>query len=77
MNRTVRITDHAILRYLERAHGLDVDAVRRHMVGLAATAGELGAIAVTVENVKLRLEAGVCVTVMKRTWPARCPERTE
>ncbi|MEY9717878.1 phage baseplate assembly protein gpV [Sinorhizobium fredii] len=77
MTQTVRITDHAILKYLERAHGLDVDAVRRHMSGLAATAVELGAIAVTIESVKLRLRAGVCVTVLKPSWPAIRPERTE
>lgn len=74
MNQTVRVTDHAILRYLERAHGLDVDAVRRHVSGLAATAGELGAIGVVVENVKLRLEAGVCTSVLKPRWPTRRPQ---
>lgn len=73
MNRTVRVTDHAILRYLELAHGLDVDAVRRHMAGLVANANELGAIGVVVESVKLRLEAGVCIAVLKRRWPTRIP----
>ncbi|OCP17456.1 MULTISPECIES: hypothetical protein [unclassified Ensifer] len=77
MNRTVRVTDHAILQYLQRAHGLDVDAVRRHMAGLATTAHELGAIGVVVENVKLRLEAGVCISVLERRWPSRHPERGE
>lgn len=51
----VRVTDHAVLRYLEREHGLDVEAVR---AGLAATAGagaRLGANAVHVGRVKIVL----------------------
>lgn len=27
----LRVSDHAVLRYLERAHGLDIEAVRRHI----------------------------------------------
>lgn len=51
----LRVTDHAVLRYLERCHGLDIEAVRRHLAGLAVNAAELGAVAVRVEAVRLFL----------------------
>lgn len=67
----VRVSDHAVLRYLERAHGLDVEAVRRHLAGRVATGVRLGAIAVTVESVKLLLREDVVVTVVRPGWPTR------
>lgn len=81
MSPPVHVTDHAVLRYLERAHGLDVDAVRRHIAGRCATGAELGAIGVVVEHVKfvLAAEAGkaTVVTVLKASWPIRQGSRNE
>lgn len=78
MSRPVRVTDHAVLRYLERAHGLDVDAVRRHLSGRVETGARLGAVGVTIERVKLVLqykefEISV-VTALKPSWPAHRPD---
>lgn len=74
MKPLVHVTDHAVLRYLERAHGLDVDAVRRHLAGRVANGARLGAVGVTIENVKLvlrRREAEVyVVTALEPQWPA-------
>lgn len=74
MNPPVRVTDHAVLRYLERAHGLDVAAVRRHLAGKVLTGARLGAVGVTIENVKLVLrERGgevFVVTALRPAWPA-------
>lgn len=75
MTMPIHVTDHAVLRYLERAHGLDVDAVRRHLAGRVVTGARLGAVGVTIENVKLVLhhrdgETNV-VTVLLPSWPAR------
>ncbi len=70
MTNSVRVTDHAVLRYLEREHGLDVDAVRNHIAGLAATGVQLEAISVKVERVKLLLCGETVVTVLKRNWPS-------
>ncbi|MCO5059662.1 MAG: hypothetical protein M9905_17630 [Rhizobiaceae bacterium] len=71
----IRVTDHAVLRYLERAHGLDVDAVRRHLSGKVLNGARLGAVAVTIENVKLVLREHAdeihVVTALKATWPSR------
>lgn len=69
----VKVTDHAVLRYLEREHGLDVAAVRAHLAGRARNGAELGAIAVQVEHVKLVLSSNVegettVVTCLTRAW---------
>lgn len=52
---TIGVSDHAVLRYLERVHGLDVALVRDHLRGLATNAAELGAVAVKIEGVHLVL----------------------
>ena len=77
----IRVSDHAVLRYLERAHGLDVEAVRKHLAGLAVTGARLGAAGVIIEKVKLVLVADqyntvdrtVVVTVTPVDWPSRRP----
>lgn len=74
MKHLVHVTDHAVLRYLERAHGLDVDAVRKHLAGRAMTGAQLGATGVVIEGVKLVLHDTHVVTVIERQWPSRRPE---
>ncbi|RLQ88895.1 hypothetical protein [Notoacmeibacter ruber] len=75
--RRVHVTDHAVLRYLERAHGLDVEAVRNHLAGLAGNGARLGATAVIVEKVKLVLIQSngttLMPTVLRPRWPVRRP----
>ncbi len=70
MKPDIRVTDHAVLRYLERAHGLDVEAIRNHLAGRAMTGVQLGASAVIIEGVKLILKDGVLITVYKLGWPS-------
>lgn len=70
----VNVTDHAVLRYLERAHGLNVADVRRHLSGRAMNGAALGAVGVAVENVKLVLRDGVVVTVLRRGCWSRSDE---
>lgn len=60
------VTDHAVLRYLERAHGVDVAAIRAHIAGLVATGVERGALAVKAENVRFLLIDGRVITVLHR-----------
>lgn len=62
------VTDHAILRYLERAHGLDTMVVRRYLSGRATNAARLGAIGVTIDGVKLVLRDHTVVTALKGSW---------
>ena len=51
----LEVSDHAVLRYLERRYGLDVEAVRRHLGGAAISGARLGALAVKTEGVRLIL----------------------
>jgi hypothetical protein len=36
----IMVSEHAVLRYLERAKGIDVDAIRKHIIGLYLEAEE-------------------------------------
>ena len=52
----IDVSDHAVLRFMEREFDIDVDAVRQHMRSLAINAAELGAVAVAVGRVKLVIQ---------------------
>ena len=54
----VHICDHAVLRYLERAYGLDVEAVREEMITGAQPAADFGAPVAIVHGVRLILRDG-------------------
>jgi len=76
------VSDHAVLRYLEREHGIDVEAIRSHLAGPALRAAELGAIAVQVEHIKLVIRAvepgrAVVVTTLGRSVPATNSRRLQ
>ena len=61
----VHITDHALLRYVERVFGIDVDAVRREILtdGVAKCI-ELGASTITVKGIQFRVKDRSIVTVI-------------
>ena len=61
------ISDHAVVRYLERAYGLDVDAIRAEMAQSLKPAIEFGASVVQTHGVRLVLRDGFyCVTALPR-----------
>ena len=70
----INVTDHAVLRYLQRRHRIDIEELRRHMAGLVASGVEAGASGVIVEGVKLVLQGTVVVTVLEKDWPTRWPQ---
>jgi hypothetical protein len=62
-----QISDHAVLRYLERAYGLDVDAVRAEMMVGVLKAVAFGAPVVICHGVRLVIRDGVqVVTALPR-----------
>jgi hypothetical protein len=65
MTEPLRVTDHAVLRYLERAHGLDIEAVRQHIASRCTTGAELNALSVIVEKVKFVLHEGAVITTLR------------
>jgi hypothetical protein len=56
-NVELHVSDHAVLRYLQHRHGIDTEAVRRHLSGLTINAAELGAVAVRAEDVRFFLRS--------------------
>lgn len=65
------VTDHAVLRYLERAHGLDVEFFRGHIAALTSTGVTNGATGVKVEGVNFVLQGETVVTVLEHHWHSR------
>lgn len=59
--RGPRVTDHAVLRYLERVQGFDVEAVRRHVKKVCA--GVVTARSVLAEGHAFIIKSGAVVTV--------------
>lgn len=52
----VDVSDHAILRFLEREHDIDVEAIRKHISGLAQNGAQLSAVSVSIGRGKLVLK---------------------
>lgn len=60
-----RMSEHALLRYIERVYGVDVEAVRAEVMSPAIVAAlKTGATAVTVKGVKMLAKDGTIVTVV-------------
>ncbi|WP_323036230.1 hypothetical protein [Pararhodobacter sp.] len=68
------VTDHAVLRYLERVLRLDIEAHRREIGRLVDRAVQEGASGVVIDGMAYRMvrDAGVPVVVTIR--PARFPD---
>lgn len=71
------VTDHAVLRYLERAKGVDIEGTRRHIAGLVQRGVAREGVAVIVEGVKFVLNENHVITVLNRRSPAQKREREE
>lgn len=63
----IRVTDHALLRHLERVEGIDVDAIRVKIAAkVDTTAAHVGVTGVLVDGFRYVLDQGRVVTVMKK-----------
>lgn len=65
----VVVSDHALLRYIQREVGVDIEALRSHVAGLARFGAERSAASVMTGRVRLVLrdsehEGQPCVTVV-------------
>ncbi len=69
-----RISDHAILRFLERAMGIDVASIKKRLLSDdVREAIKAGASAVIVDGVRLKVQDNTIVTVMDNS--PRPPKR--
>ena len=67
----VPVTDHALIRHMERAMGLDVERLRRELGHDLARVWVEGANAVHMGGVRYHIEDGQVVTC----WPSHEPDR--
>lgn len=66
-----RVSDHALVRYLERVMGLDVESIRREiMTTERAEAIMMGAKKIIADKHVYIIENGVIVTVLYKNPPA-------
>jgi hypothetical protein len=59
----IRVTDHAVVRYLERAMGLNVEIVREHIASVCQGPYEVGAVCVRSEGVRFEISGNAVTTV--------------
>jgi hypothetical protein len=59
----IRVSDHAVLRYLERVMGLNVEMVRKHIADTCTIPASLGAVCVRAENHRFEILNNAVVTV--------------
>lgn len=69
----IRVTDHAVLRYLERAMGLNIEVVRDHILQLCVAPASFGAVCVRAEGLRFEISDGTIITV---TPDHQTPNRT-
>lgn len=60
-----KVSDHAVLRYIERAQGVDIAAIRRRIARQVSRAVVLEGSAVIVDGVKFVLREDRVVTTLK------------
>jgi hypothetical protein len=69
--RGVKVSDHALLRYLERVKGVDVEAARAEIVDIIGAAAFLDAPAVTHAGHVYAIKAYTVVTVLPHDRKAK------
>lgn len=67
------VSDHAVLRYMERAKGIDIESVRTHIALLCRSAVNAGAASLKTEGVEFQFKNRTVITVTPKT---RGPTRT-
>lgn len=67
------VTDHAVIRYLERVQGVDIEGLRRQIGRLVDHGLEAGACGVISGGFVYRIEGGCVVTITRRhtQYPGR------
>ena len=58
------VTDHALVRYLERVAGLDLDPYRHHIASLVNEAAAAGAATITIDGYVYTLQGTFVTTVL-------------
>lgn len=67
----IRVTDHAVLRYMERVMELNVDMVRKHIADLCAGPAAIGAVCVRAEGFRFEIANGAGNSTVTTVRPDR------
>jgi len=59
----IRVTDHAVLRFIERFMDFDVEVVRAHIASVCAVPAAIGAVCVRADGVKYEVRNNTVITV--------------
>lgn len=73
MARRPHVTDHALLRYLERVYGFNIDAYRREVEATVAQAVELGACGLVRNGFRYAMDEHRVVTIHPASDDPRFP----
>lgn len=61
----IAVTDHAVIRYMERVLGLDIDPVRAAIADVAGPAVRTGATAIITDGFRYVVRDGAVATVTR------------
>ena len=64
-----RVSDHAVLRYLERVMGIDIETHRDRIGRMVDRAAAAGASGVTIDGFCFKLHEGTVITVRRASGP--------
>ena len=59
----IRVTEHAVVRYLERAMGFNIEAVRQHIADTCSGAAAAGAVCVRAEGLRFEIANNTVTTI--------------
>lgn len=62
--KPVRVSDHCVLRYLERAMDLNIEVVRDHILSICSAPASFGAVCVRSEGLRFEIVSGTITTVV-------------
>ena len=80
-HKTTRVSDHAVLRYLERGMKLNIEMVRQHIADLCSGPAAIGAVCVRSEGLRFEIvnagDAGYTITTVTpdRDTPGRTSQQ--
>ena len=67
-----RFSDHAVLRYIERVYGVDIEGLRRELfTPMLKEACRIGASGLVDNGIEYKIEDGVVVTVWVRKYKGK------
>lgn len=71
MGHNVKVSDHAVVRWLERAHEVDIEGLREEIARLVEPAVKVGAASITIGNVTFALSGSNVCTVLTSAMRAK------